>query len=584
MSLDGTPIEDPYDRRLARASTGRLRQANLAGILVAADVHVATRVAAAVREGDEEALLAAALAVRGVRQGSVCVHLASVRHALPGVAWPGEGWTDRVRGSELVAAGVLHVEDGLVYLDRYWREENQVCDDLAGRLGESHDLDRNALEAALLEHFPGPGYDEQRAAARVACTQVTSVITGGPGTGKTTTIARLLGALHAAGGPISVALAAPTGKAAARLAQAVNEQTRKPDFPRASSTAVAAVSGATLHRLLGWRPGTGSRFRHHRGNPLPHDIIVVDETSMVSLTLMARLLEALRPQARLVLVGDPDQLASVEAGAVLKDVVDGLGADSPAVARLSTSHRFRGAIAELAAATRDGDAATAAAVFDTAAEVKLTDDPQAGTLGATTRLIEAAEAGDRRTALATLEEHRLLCAHRAGPYGASHWNRRVEAWVKSQQGIDWLPRWYAGQPLLVTANDYGLGLFNGDTGVVVQAADGSGLVAVVADGLSDTGRALPLARLADVVTAHAMTVHRSQGSQFDAVTLVLPTSESPLLTRELFYTAVTRAQHAVHVHGSIEAVRAAIERRAQRATGLASRIKRRLALTGPPGL
>ncbi len=575
MSLDLTPIENPYDRRLARTSVGLLREANLAGVLVAADVHVATRVAAAVGERDEKVLLAAALAVRGVRHRSVCVDLASVPRALPGVAWPERGWTDRVLGSRLVAAGVLHVDEGLVYLDRFWREENQVCDDLAGRLGETRNLALERLEATLAEHFPGPGYDEQRAAARVACTQLTSIITGGPGTGKTTTIARLLGVLHGSGRLGTVALAAPTGKAAARLAQAVNEQARRPDFPTATRDAVATLSGATIHRLLGWRPGTGSRFRHHRGNQLRHDVVVVDETSMVSLTLMARLLEALRPQARLVLVGDPDQLASVEAGAVLKDLVDGLGPASPAVARLSTSHRFRGGIADLAAATRAGDADAAVSVLQTAQDVRLTNDPQSSTLGTTLRLVEAAGNADRRTALATLDEHRLLCAHRSGPYGAGHWNVQVERWIKTQLGLDWLPRWYAGQPFLVTANDYGTGLYNGDTGVVVRAQDKPDLMAVVSDGLSQTGRELPLGRLGDIATAHAMTVHRSQGSQFGAVTLVLPDPDSPLLTRELFYTAVTRAQHSVQIHGSIEAVRTAIDRPAQRATGLAGRINAR---------
>ncbi len=577
MSFDLARVESPYDRRLARSATGLCREANLAGVLVAADVHVATRVGAAVGERDEEALLAAALAVRGIRQGSVCVDLTSVPELAPGLPWPQDGWTDRVLGSRLAAAGVLHVEEGLVYLDRYWREEKQVCDDLVGRLVETNDIPRDRLDAALAEHFPGPSYEEQRAAARTACTQATSVITGGPGTGKTTTIARLLGTLHAAGGRFSVALAAPTGKAAARMAQAVNEEARKPNFPKATRDAVADVSGATIHRLLGWRPGTTSRFRHHRNNQLPHDVLVIDETSMVSLTLMARLLEALRPGARLVLVGDPDQLASVEAGAVLKDLVDGLGPASPAVASLSTSHRFGGAITELAAATNAGDADTAVSVLEAGGEVARIETPRPSTLPAALRLAAAADAGDRPAALAALDEHRLLCAHRSGPYGAGHWNRQVEGWLKAELGIDWLPHWYAGQPLLVTANDYGLGLFNGDTGVVVRSAgDRPGLLALVADGLSVGGRELPLGRLADVVTAHAMTVHRSQGSQFDSVTLILPEADSPLLTRELFYTAVTRARHTVRVHGPVEAVRAAVSRRALRATGLAARTRARL--------
>ncbi|MGV1010021.1 MAG: exodeoxyribonuclease V subunit alpha [Dermatophilaceae bacterium] len=582
MSTDAAPLDSPYDRRLARAATGLCREANGAGVLVAADVHVAGRVAAAVGERDEEALLAVALAVRAVRQGSVCVDLTGVRELAPSLPWPGDGWTERVLGSRLAAAGVLHVEHGLVYLDRYWREERQVCDDLVARLTDAGDIPPERLDAALAEHFPGPHYGEQRAAARTACTRLTSVVTGGPGTGKTTTIARLLGTLYAARGPSSVALAAPTGKAAARLAQAVTEEARKDDFPAASRAAVTALSGSTIHRLLGWRPGSTSRFRHDRGNQLPHDVVVVDETSMVSLTLMARLLEAVRPGARLVLVGDPDQLASVEAGAVLKDLVEGLGAGSPVVGRLRTSHRFGGAIAEIAAAVNAGDTDAAVRVLDAGGDVARTDDPQRSTLPAARRLVAAADAGDRRAALDVLDEHRLLCAHRSGPYGASHWNRQVEGWLKAELGVDWLPRWYAGQPLLVTTNDYGSGLFNGDTGVVVRGVEHrSDLFALVADGVHADGRELPLGRLADVVTAHAMTVHRSQGSQFDAVTLILPEGDSPLLTRELFYTAVTRARHTVRVHGSTESVRAAMGRRAHRATGLAARMRARLERDGP---
>ena len=204
----------------------------------------------------------------------------------------------------------------LLYLDRYWLEEQQVCDDVLAMIAAVP-----SQESAEIDRLFPTGFEEQRAAAKVALSQGLTVLTGGPGTGKTTTVARLL-ALLAGGIRLRIALAAPTGKAAARLQEAVQLEVGK--LNTADQEALSGLHATTLHRLLGSRPDTSARFRHNRGNRLPHDVIVVDETSMVSLTMMARLLEAVRPAARLILVGDPDQLASVEAGAVLADLVDGL--------------------------------------------------------------------------------------------------------------------------------------------------------------------------------------------------------------------------------------------------------------------
>src|SRR6202011_183935 len=238
-------------------------------------------------------------------------------------------------------------------LDRYWREEEQVCADLLASIGVGEPIDENWLTGALDRVFRSEGYDEHRVAARIALSQWTTVLTGGPGTGKTTTVAALLALLSEqaslTGRPRPrIALAAPTGKAAARLQEAVQAEIDKLDA--ADRDRLAGLHAVTMHRLLGSRPDTSVRFRHNRGNRLPYDVIVVDETSMVSLTMMARLLEAVRPHTRLLLVGDPDQLASVEAGAVLADLVDGLGArgEVQVVAELRTSHRFGESIGELA--------------------------------------------------------------------------------------------------------------------------------------------------------------------------------------------------------------------------------------------
>ncbi len=602
------PVLDLHDHRVATGATGVLLAFNRAGILDSADVQVAQRVGTLAGETDETVVLAAALAVRAVRGGSVRVDLATAHEAEAGwtaegwsgtLDWPEPGaWVEAVAGSALVASGVLHLLDTHVYLDRYWREEEQVVADLAARTatgtpGAPGPGDA-ALEAALDEYFPASSaldFTDQRAAARLACRHLTSVVTGGPGTGKTTTVARLLGVLVTLAGdaPLRIALAAPTGKAAARMAQAVREATAYPDFPSAGAAAarkarIEALDASTLHRLLGWRPDSSTRFRHDRSNRLPYDLVVVDETSMVSLTLMARLLEAMRPEARLVLVGDSDQLASVEAGAVLGDLVEGWDAVGGPVARLQRARRFGRTIGELADAIRAGRADDVVAMLEAGAEP---DDPQDGQVGLVPAaevdevlrghalaLRDAAARGLHHAALEELGAHRLLCAHRDGPFGVSTWNHRVERMLLTASGDSWMPEWHAGRPFIVNRNDRGLQLWNGDTGVACASPGHDGrLVAVVDDGTA-AGRVLPLNRLADLTTAHALTVHRSQGSQFREVTVVLPEAESRLMTRELLYTAVTRASERVRVLGTPDAIRAAVGRPVDRASGLAERLTR----------
>ena len=314
------------------------------------------------------------------------------------------------------------------------------------------------------------------------------MLTGGPGTGKTTTVAALLALLAeqaatAGEPPLRIALAAPTGKAAARLQQAVREEVERLDD--VDQERLTGLQSVTLHRLLGSRPDSSTRFRHHRDNRLPHDVVVVDETSMVSLTMMARLLEAVRPESRLILVGDPDQLTSVEAGAVLADLVDGLGSRADTrIAALSTSHRFGESIRALAAAVRAGDADEVVRLLRVGGEhVALLEDDDPGPalrevlLPRALDLRAAAEAGDDAEALRLLDAHRLLCAHRDGSRGVHHWNRLVERWTSEETGVGIWSAWYPGRPVLVTANDYGLGLYNGDTGVAVRR--GGGLRAVL---------------------------------------------------------------------------------------------------------
>jgi exodeoxyribonuclease V alpha subunit len=565
------------DVELAVGASGLLQTFNEAGVLDVADVRVADRICFLAKEADERVALAVALLVRGLRSGSVCVELSTIAAAvgIDEAPWPSPvEWLAAVRASPLLGEPpVLHLyDDRLVYLDRYWREEKQVCDDLLALQASKPTVDVPASERL----FPA-GFEEQCDAAEIALAQAVTVLTGGPGTGKTTTVARLLALLAEQAGAARprIALAAPTGKAAARLQEAVQQEVAKLDA--ADQARLGELQAMTLHRLLGSRPDSASRFRHNRGNRLPHDVIVVDETSMVSLTMMARLLEAVRPGARLVLVGDADQLASVEAGAVLADLVDGLSARTDVrVAALTTSHRFGAAIGDLAESIRVGDADQALALLrsgDSHIEFVEHDDPsdalRSVLLPHALRLREAALFGADDVALANLEEHRLLCAHRQGPFGVRQWNRKVEKWLSEETGQPpWL-EWYPGRPVLVTANDYGLRVYNGDTGVAANGPDGLRVVIAGAGG--------PLyfatSRLSDVETMHAMTIHKSQGSQADEVTVLMPTEDSRLLTRELFYTAVTRAKGKVRVVGSEASVRAAIGRRAVRATGLRLRLR-----------
>jgi len=619
---------DPFDVRRAREAPGLLRAFNDAGILTAADVQVARRLAELVGETGGEVVLAAALAVRAPRLGHVHVDLATVRETaavdaddpvdLATLPWPDAGpWLAAVRAGPLVAhePSPLHLEGTQLYLDRYWREEGQVADDLrALAADEPPGIDDERLRAGLRRLFgrAEPG-DRQRLAAAAAVLRRFAVVAGGPGTGKTTTVARIVALLaeQAAGDrPPLVALAAPTGKAAARLEEAVHGEARALDVDHGVRENLLALEAMTLHRLLGRRPDSDSRFRHHRGNRLPHDVVIVDETSMVGLSMMARLVESIRPDARLVLVGDPGQLTSIEAGAVLGDVVgdavDGLRLrpatrarleavlDEPVTAAPSGSpvadgivvlehvHRYGGGIAELAAAMRRGDADEAMRVLhaghedvlwlpaDPAETPDAELDPVRREVVASARALrDAARAGDARAALDALGRFRLLCAHRHGPSGVTGWTTRIEAWLTAAiPGFTPTDRWYPGRPLLITENDYALRLYNGDTGVVVDTSDGRPTAAF--DRRGEVAY-FPPTRLDRVETVHAMTIHKAQGSQFAAVAVLLPT-DSRLLTRELLYTAVTRAQDRLVLAATEDTVREAVRRRAERGSGLRRRL------------
>ena len=627
-----------HDPRLASRAAGLLRAFNEAGVLAAPDVHVASRLGALAGVGDEEVLLGVALAVRGPRLGHTRVDLSTIRstaavdaeeevdvRALP---WPeSREWLRSLEASPLVAVGdegrdgaPLRLCGSTLYLDRYWREERRVAADLASFAGDAAEVDADLLREGIARVFAGDAGSRQALAAATAVLRRLAIVAGGPGTGKTTTVARIAALLceqaAARGGPLPlIALAAPTGKAAARLQEAVHAEAARLRVDDAVRGQLAELRASTLHRLLGWSPGTHSRFKHSRENRLPHDVVIVDETSMVALSMMARLVEAVRPSARLVLIGDPAQLASIEAGVVLGDVVgpgvDGLRLSAPARDRLASVvgspvaagdppegaaiadgvvvldrvHRHGEEIGAVADAIRRGDAdgTLAALSAGSGGRVRwIAADPAEGSaaaldpvrsavVGAARETFGAARAGEAARALASMGAFRLLCAHRRGPHGVSAWTERVEGWladdVDSLAGRD--GGWYAGRPLLVTQNDYALRLYNGDTGVVVAVADGDLRAAFERAG--DVVLVRP-GRLAAIETVFAMTVHKSQGSQFTTTAVLLPPPASPLLTRELLYTAVTRAREAVMLVGEEASIRAAVERPAARASGLRERL------------
>ena len=604
-----------------------------AGIFGAGELQLCATFARALPGLEDEALLGLAVAARGPRLGHVCVDLGDAHRlvadrdgeAAGSLPWPEvDRWVAALArspiatdpGHALVPPLCPVVLDGRrVYLQRYFADELLVADRLveraafpgpagpAGPAGVGSDAD---LEAALEAAF-GPddptNPDLQRRAARVALSGNLAVIAGGPGTGKTRTVAGLLAAaLEMAdrrSQRLRVALAAPTGKAASRMTEAVHRSLAGDgDGGGLGATVAAALvdqPALTIHRLLGARPG-GS-FRYGAGNPLPHDLVVVDETSMVSLPLMSALLDSLRPDARLVLVGDPFQLTSIEAGSVLADVVAaGTGSDpdggasggtgpGPLTGRvtvLERSWRFgaESDIAALAGAVRVGDAAGALDLLrdpdhpgvtwidgsDDGARVALVDE----VIAAGAAVVDAAQAEEVARGLDAMRQVKVLAATRQGPAGMLAWGRTIEdALADRMPGLRAGVRWYIGRPVMVTANDQLNRLDNGDTGLVVRQGDG---VAVAFPGAVEP-RFVPTAKLDRVETWWAMTIHKSQGSEFPHVVVSLPAATSPILSRELLYTAVTRASQRVTVVAGEDALRAAIGRPVMRASGLQERLR-----------
>ena len=631
--------------------------------------------------------LLAAVAVLGCMEGKghTCLPLSGLVHAPTDLlGWPQaqrdelealwrslpgdpDGWLDALRASPVVEAtgagspgnsrspdacaqgeGVAPLvldetgEQPRLYLRRYWNHERAIAAAVRLRTAQPIVVDVPRARAWLDQLFdraapadaPPDRVDWQKCACALALQGRFTIITGGPGTGKTYTAARLLALLFAldpAPERLRIALAAPTGKAAARLKQSIDGSLTELAGKLAGHLNLARLTermGAarTLHALLGATPDSRN-FRYTARHPLDLDVLIVDEASMVHMEMMAALLLALPPNARLVLLGDKDQLSSVEAGAVLGDLCRGAvyggydaltcdyleqttGQRIPAGLRaqgsqvtslaqhtvmLRESQRFGGSIGDLARAVNDGDAMlarkvlnlakdlvvelregqTPAAVIQLAAQGRArASDCYAGYL----RLIKE-RAASRQTGsdahaswvasvLKAFDRFRILCAVHEGEWGTKALNRTVRAALASAKLIPTSGEWYAGRPVMVLRNDRDLGVSNGDVGIVLPSAtDASALRAYFLDG--DSQRSVAVSRLAHIETAYAMTVHKSQGSEFAHVALVLPPGAGEYLTRELVYTGITRARNNLTLFDAGQGVLdAAIGRRTQRASGL----------------
>lgn len=586
------------------------------------DVQFALMVA---QEAHPAVKLAAAVLSRDAGEGHVCLPISrlraddllsgkasDLREQLLAQAGTPDDWSALLLSSAAVSCGdrptpIILCGERL-YLNRMWRNELTVAR-FFNEANQVVEVDEAQLAATLDALFPASAeIDWQKVAAAVALTRRISVISGGPGTGKTTTVARLLAALiqTTCQPRCRIRLAAPTGKAAARLTESLGEALRRLPLTD-EQKALLPTEASTLHRLLGAQPGS-QRMRYHAGNPLHLDVLVVDEASMIDLPMMARLIDALPEHGRVIFLGDRDQLASVEAGAVLGDICawvnagytagraaqlsrltghslpagegDIAGALRDSLCLLQKSYRFgsHSGIGHLARAVNGGDRhgvrATLRQPFDdivlhalstTEEYAAMLDQAQAG-YGCYLQLLH--ERAEPEALIAAFGEFQLLCALRDGPYGVSGLNEQLEQMLNRKRVIT-LPRharWYEGRPVMISRNDSALGLFNGDIGIALDRGEGLRVWFPMADG---SIKSVQPSRLPDHDTAWAMTVHKSQGSEFDHAALILPAKSVPLVTRELVYTAITRAKQQLSIYADEQVLSQAIVARTERRSGLA---------------
>jgi len=522
------------------------------------------------RDPDPLAWLGLCLTLRTVRDGHTCVDFDRI------AAWGGE------IDPEAPEAPPWQTDAA------DWIAALEKAESIVGKPGDRKPfiLDGHRLYLAR------PHAEEESIAAAIkarAATGTIKILLGGPGTGKTTKVAQDLVQLFQAadhdGGELSVALAAPTGKAAARMAEAIRKAcgSENVEASREVIDRILQLKPTTVHKLLGSHRSRGDSYTYHAGKHLPFKLVIVDEASMLSSSLLHHLLAAVADDATIMLVGDPDQLASVDAGTALGDIA--VFADPPhestalagCIETLTECHRTESLmILDLADAIRQGQQERAlkllqkegtAVTWVDPAEKKKLEQLTNEVVSHATQLRELARGKNAEAVLSKQGELQVLCGHRAGPMGVAGWNKRVEKQLDIRPGYPW----YTGRPVMITRNSPSLRLANGDVGVVMSGGD----TRVAAFEISDAEGQhleLPVTRLEDIETVHALTIHKSQGSEYGHAVVVLPERASRIVTRELLYTAVTRARNKVTVVGSREVIEAAIKTPIRRATGLESRL------------
>ena len=603
------------------------------------DIHFARFMGRLSGSFEPEILLAAALVSRFTREGNICLDLGLFEGrpldgddggaeplVLPALA----EWSAALEGSKVVGRPgdykpLILDNRSHLYLYRYWDYERTLADFIKDRIrnikNKKNQLNLRGVDIPLFREslsrlFPArPDDDEDTNWAKIAAVTAFlnrfSVISGSPGTGKTTVVAKVLALLseQSKGKELRMALAAPTGKAAFRLQESLRKNREGLASPDAIKHAIPD-NATTIHRLLGSLKNS-PYFRFNKGNPLPFNVIVIDEASMVDLPLMSKLVQATPKEARLILLGDRDQLSSVEAGAVLGDIC-GIGVPKPystdftSTLKTITGHAIAGS-----------DAGSMPGIQDSIVELKKNyrfekdtgisrtcKEVNAGNSQGAIEILRSDKYGDiswsdvrgpdamvsavrkvinkrfsnylqvldmlnySERAFEFFEEFRILCAVRQGPFGVVMLNRIVERVLREANLIRPEGRWYSGRPIMVTRNDYNLRLFNGDVGVILpDYGQGKELRAFFRDAGGNI-RKLPPLMLPDHETVFAMTVHKSQGSEFESVLLILPDNDSPVLTRELIYTGITRAKKDVEIWGTEGIFRTAVSRRIMRTSGL----------------
>jgi exodeoxyribonuclease V alpha subunit len=580
------------------------------------DQHFAALMNRLAKVPSPELVLAAKLVSNFRARGDVCVPLRNVTATEAGKLGSTEvpalkNWVKKLRSSGVVgdpgefAPLILDHSDRL-YLQRYWKYEDELGRNLQARLGDKspRDFDPGALAQGIAELFPDPS-DLQKVAAFVAATSRLCVISGAPGTGKTRTIVLICALLIrlAAKRELTFALAAPTGKAAARLKETIAQTGLSLRLP---GDLKLPADASTIQRLLGAR-GDSPQFRHNAKIPLTANVVIVDEASMIDLALLAKLFDAIRPDARIILVGDKDQLASVEAGSAFRDIctpgfelgvsvslaeafakstgekLDGTSTDQApihsVVVELRRNYRFTpgAGIGELSSAVNRGDTVGAIAVLKSAGSIRWRPTPSLKNFERELRervfprFEKLLKLSDPAVALKQLAEFAVLCALRRGPFGAETVNALLEGMLRETGLIEVAGRYHAGEPIIIVRNDYNVGLFNGDLGIVLPDAI-TGELRVFFRGEEDEVLNFAPGRLPAHEPAFALTVHKSQGSEFRDALVILPERHAPVLTRELLYTGITRVRETVEVWASEEILRQTIERKIARSSGLRDRL------------